>query len=92
MREMHWHPNADGWSFIRDRARITVFASSNTARTFDYTHGDVGIVLKSMGHHVESMGNEELEILEIFKAPKFEGSSLEQWLAATPKEEFVSGS
>ncbi|KAL9070532.1 MAG: hypothetical protein Q9161_004829 [Pseudevernia consocians] len=86
IREMHWHPNADEWSFfIRGRARITVFASSNTARTFDYMPGDVGIVPKSMGHYVENIGDEELEFLEIFKAPKFEDFSLEQWLAATPK-------
>lgn len=37
LREMHWHPNADEWSFfIKGRARVTVFASSGTARTFDY--------------------------------------------------------
>lgn len=44
-RELHWHPNADEWSyFIRGSARVTIFASSSTARTFDYTAGDVGIV------------------------------------------------
>ena len=86
MREMHWHPNADELSFfIRGRACSIVFASSNTARTFDYMPGDVGIAPKSMGHYVENIGDEELEFLEIFKAPKFEDSSLEQWLAATPR-------
>lgn len=86
IREMHWHPNADEWSFfIRGRARITIFASSNTARTFDYLPGDVGIVPKNMGHYVENIGDEDLEFLEIFKAPKFEDFSLEQWLATTPK-------
>lgn len=87
MREMHWHPNADEWSyFIRGRARITIFAGSNTARTFDYTAGDVGIVPKSMGHYVENLSDtEEVEMLEIFRAPKFEDFSLEQWLGTTPK-------
>ncbi|KAE9405490.1 oxalate decarboxylase [Gymnopus androsaceus JB14] len=87
IREMHWHPNADEWSFfIRGRARVTVFASSNMARTFDYSAGDVGIVPKSLGHYVENLSTtEEVEMLEIFKAPKFEDFSLEQWLAATPK-------
>lgn len=38
LREMHWHPNADEWSFfIRGRARVTVFASSGTSRTFSYS-------------------------------------------------------
>ncbi|CAF9937769.1 hypothetical protein IMSHALPRED_000539 [Imshaugia aleurites] len=76
---------ANEWSFfIRGRARITVFASSNTARTFDCMHGDFDNILKSMGHYVENIGDEELGFLEIFKAPKFEDFSLEQWLAATP--------
>jgi len=40
IREMHWHPNADEWSFfIRGRARVTVFGSGETARTFDYMPG-----------------------------------------------------
>ena len=87
MREMHWHPNADEWSyFIHGRARVTVFASSNTARSFDYMPGDVGIVPKSMGHYIENLSDtEEVEMLEIFRAPKFEDFSLEQWLGETPK-------
>lgn len=86
LREMHWHPNADEWSyFIRGRARVTVFASSNSARTFNYMAGDVGIVPKSMGHYVENLSeDEEVEMLEMFRAPRFEDFSLEQWLAATP--------
>lgn len=45
MREMHWHPNADEWSFfIKGRARVTIFAAEGTARTFDYMAGDVGVV------------------------------------------------
>jgi oxalate decarboxylase family bicupin protein len=86
LREMHWHPSADEWSyFIRGRARITIFAASGTARTFNYVAGDVGIVPKGMAHYVENMSDDEpVEFLEIFRAPKFEDFSLEQWLAETP--------
>lgn len=53
LREMHWHPNADEWSFfIKGRARVTIFASEGTARTFDFGPGDVGIVPRNMGHFV----------------------------------------
>ncbi|KAK5459541.1 hypothetical protein LTS15_003670 [Exophiala xenobiotica] len=89
LREMHWHPNADEWSyFIRGRARVTVFASSNSARTFNYMAGDIGIVLcqSRWGHFVENLSEtEEVEMLEMFRAPKFEDFSFEQWLAATPE-------
>ncbi|KAL1859318.1 hypothetical protein Plec18170_002434 [Paecilomyces lecythidis] len=86
LRELHWHPNADEWSFfIRGRARVTVFAASGVSRTFNYVAGDVGIVPKSMAHYVENLSDEEpVEMLEIFRAPKFEDFSLEQWLASTP--------
>lgn len=81
LRELHWHPNADEWSFfIRGKARVTVFAGSGMARTFTYQAGDVGIVPRSLGHYVENVGDEEVEMLEVFRAPKFEDFSLETWL------------
>lgn len=97
LREMHWHPSADEWSFfIRGRARITIFAASGTSRTFDYVAGDVGIVPKGMAHYVENLSQDEpVEFLEIFRAPKFEDFSLEQWLAHAPprmvKEHLFAG-
>lgn len=87
MREMHWHPQADEWSFfIRGRARVTIFASEGNARTFDYGPGDVGIVPKNMGHFIENLSDdEEVEILEIFRSDEFLDFSLFQWMASTPK-------
>lgn len=85
LREMHWHPNADEWSFIiRGKARVTIFASNGNARTFNYQAGDIGIVPKNNAHFVENIGDEPIEMLEVFRAPKFEDFSVEQWLAQTP--------
>lgn len=87
IREMHWHPNADEWNFIiKGRARITIFASEGTARTFDYVAGDVGIVPRNMGHFVENIGDEDVEMLEVFKADEFRDFSLFQWMGETPKK------
>jgi oxalate decarboxylase family bicupin protein len=86
LREMHWHPNADEWSyFIAGRARVTVFGAQGTARTFNYLPGDVGIVPKNMGHFVENIGDEPIEMLEIFRADEFRDFSLFQWLGESPK-------
>ncbi|KAF2717262.1 oxalate decarboxylase [Polychaeton citri CBS 116435] len=87
LREMHWHPNADEWSFfIRGRARVTVFAAEGNARTFDYSAGDVGVVPKNMGHFIENLSDDEpLEVLEIFRADKFQDFSLFQWMGETPQ-------
>lgn len=87
IREMHWHPNADEWSFfLKGRARITIFAAEGTARTFDYMPGDVGIVPRNMGHFVENIGDEPIEMLEVFKADEFRDFSLFQWMGETPKK------
>ncbi|KAK4151119.1 RmlC-like cupin domain-containing protein [Chaetomidium leptoderma] len=88
LREMHWHPNADEWSFfVRGRARVTVFGAEGAARTFDYQPGDVGVVPRNMGHFVENIGedNEEVEMLEIFRADEFRDFSLFQWLGESPR-------
>jgi oxalate decarboxylase family bicupin protein len=86
LREMHWHPNADEWSFfLRGRARVTVFGAEGNARTFDYEPGDVGIVPRNMGHFVENIGDEPIEMLEIFRADEFRDFSLFQWLGETPQ-------
>ncbi|MGA2454714.1 MAG: oxalate decarboxylase family bicupin [Solirubrobacteraceae bacterium] len=87
MREMHWHPNGDEWQYyITGSARMTVFASSGKARTFDYQAGDVGVVPYAMGHYVQNTGGEKLTYLEVFRSDRFADVSLNQWLALTPPE------
>ncbi|KAK4934923.1 hypothetical protein LTR66_015524 [Elasticomyces elasticus] len=87
MREMHWHPTADEWSFvISGRARVTIFASEGNARTQDYQAGDVGIVPRNMGHFIENLSDDEpVELLEIFRADEYTDFSLFDWMASTPR-------
>ena len=86
MREIHWHQNADEWQYyISGRGRMTVFASEDSSRTFDYKAGDVGYVQRSMSHYIENTGTEPLRFLEMFRANKFVDVSLNQWMALTPQ-------
>lgn len=49
--------------------------------------GDVGIMPKFMGYYVGTFSDiEEVEMLEVYKVPKTEGFSLEQWLKETSKK------
>lgn len=90
IREMHWHPSADEWSFfISGRARVTIFAAEGRARTFDYLPGDVGIVPRNMGHFVENIGDEPVEMLEIFRADEFRDVSLFKWMGDTPRKQVI---
>jgi oxalate decarboxylase len=85
MRELHWHPNEDEWQYyISGRGRMTVFASSGKARTFDYQAGDVGYVPFAMGHYIENTGDEPLVFLEMFRSSYFADISLNQWMALIP--------
>ncbi len=87
MRELHWHPNADEWQYyIAGQARMTVFASSAAAQTFDYQAGDVGSVPRAMPHYIENTGKTTLWCLEMFRSAKYEDIPLAQWLAFTPHE------
>src|SRR5258706_198430 len=87
LRELHWHPNTDEWQYyISGQGRMTVFASSGKARTFDYQAGDVGYVPFAMGHYVQNTGTEPLRFLEMFRSPYFADISLNQWMALTSVE------
>lgn len=87
MRELHWHPNADEWQyFIEGQARMTVFAASGNAQTFDFQAGDVGYVPRPMGHYVENTGTTTLRFLALFRSDHYADISLAHWLALTPHE------
>ncbi|KIJ61838.1 hypothetical protein HYDPIDRAFT_115308 [Hydnomerulius pinastri MD-312] len=87
MRELHWHPTEPEWTyFVTGSARITVYASSASAQTFDFQPGDIAYIPPSFGHYVENTGNEPLVFLEIFRSGLFQDISLNQWLALTPPE------
>jgi oxalate decarboxylase len=86
MRELHWHEH-DEWQYhISGSARMTVFASSGKARTFNYQAGDVGYIPKGMAHYVQNLGSEPSRFLEMFRSPRFMDVSLNQWMALTPPE------
>jgi oxalate decarboxylase len=87
LRELHWHPNADEWQyFISGKARMTVVATGNKARTIDFQEGDVGYVQKTLLHYVENTGDTDLVFIEMFKSNQYQDFSLSEWLAHTPPE------
>jgi oxalate decarboxylase len=86
LRELHWHPNASEWQFyIQGSGRMTVFNSSEQARTMDFNANDVGFVPIVAGHYIENTGDTDLIFLEMFAAPEFVDFSLNQWIRRLPK-------
>ncbi|KAF4769299.1 hypothetical protein HAV15_008825 [Penicillium sp. str.  len=87
MREIHWHPTSDEWTFfISGQGRATLFTAPNAATTFDYAGGDVGYFPKSNSHYIENTGDEDLVFVEVLQAPEFTDMALGQWIASTPKQ------
>ena len=47
-----WHPTADEWGyFLEGQGRMTIFASSSNAQTFNYEAGDVSYTPATYGEH-----------------------------------------
>jgi oxalate decarboxylase len=81
LRELHWHPNADEWQYyIQGSGRMTVFFNRATARTIDFHPGDVGYIPQTLGHYIENTGDSDLVFLEMFKTPRYQDFSLNDWL------------
>ncbi|KZT58050.1 oxalate oxidase [Calocera cornea HHB12733] len=87
MRELHWHPTQPEWTyFLSGESRLTSFAASATARTFNYQAGDIAYIPPAYGHYIENLGNTTVKYLEIFNTDIYQDISLTQWLALTPPE------
>lgn len=87
LRELHWHPNANEWQyFIQGKGRMTLFHNKAAARTADFTAGDVGFVPITLGHYIENTGDTDLVFLEMFKTPRYQDISLNDWLTHIPPE------
>ncbi len=85
IREMHWHPNGSEWQYwMKGQGRMTVVFTGSKARTMDFRANDVGFVPSMAGHYIENTGTEDLIFLEMFKAPRYEDISLNQWIARMP--------
>lgn len=86
IRQLHWHPGSDEWQYyIKGHARMTVFGANGRKITRDFGPGDVGYVPQGYGHYIETVGDEECEMLAVFNSGTYEEITLSEWLAKTPK-------
>jgi len=86
MREMHWHPNADEWTYIiAGQGELTVFNTGPNVVTQNFNPGDVGYIKRAYGHYIRNTGSTDLVYLEVFRADRVEDISLTEWLTHTPR-------
>ena len=85
LRQLHWHPNADEWQYyIKGHARMTVFGSKGRKITREFGPGDVGYVPQGYGHYIETVGDDDVEMLAVFNSGTYQEIALTDWLAKTP--------
>ena len=66
---LQWHPTQDEWRyFLEGTGRMTLFASSSNAVTFNYEPGDISYIPATYGHYIENTGNTTLKYLEIWNS------------------------
>jgi oxalate decarboxylase len=87
LREMHWHPNADEWTYwVKGKGRVTAFETGPNAVTLDFNPGDIGYVKRNNGHYVKNVGDTDLVYLEVFRSSYYADVSLSDWLTHSPPE------
>jgi oxalate decarboxylase len=87
MRELHWHPNASEWQlWLSGKGRMTIVMPEGRARTMDFNANDVGFVPAVAGHYIENTGDTDVVFLEMFKSPRFQEFSLNNWIGRMPPE------
>ncbi len=85
MRELHWHPNADEWQYwIKGRGQMTVFETGPKAVTQNFGPGDIGYVKRNNGHYIKNVGDDDVQVLEVFRSSRYADVSLSNWLTHTP--------
>jgi oxalate decarboxylase len=67
---------ADVIAKARSAGRMTIFNTGPNTLTTDFNPGDVGYVKKNLGHYIQNTGDTDLQVLEVFKAPRFMDVSL----------------
>jgi oxalate decarboxylase len=86
MREMHWHPNADEWTYIiAGQGELTVFNTGPNVATQNFNPGDVGYIKRAYGHYIRNTGTTDLVYLEVFRSGQVQDVSLTEWLTHTPR-------
>ncbi len=85
MRKLHWNPNANEWHYyLRGKAQVVSFGSGGRGKLAEFAPGDVAYIPAGFGHAIRNIGDEDLEIVQTWDAPKFEEIDLDKWVHSSP--------
>jgi oxalate decarboxylase len=85
LRELHWHPTADGWQYVLEgKVSVTMFGSGGRYRIETLEKGDVGYIPQGYGHSLENVGDKPCRVLIGFNSGIYEDIDLSAWMAGNP--------
>ncbi|UYH50689.1 cupin domain-containing protein [Candidatus Kirkpatrickella diaphorinae] len=87
MREMHWHPHAAEFGIVLSgTAELTVMCTDGHQKTARLDKNDVWNIPRGQGHCIVNRGAEDLHVLTVYKADRYAGYGLSDWLTHVPVE------
>ncbi len=86
MKELHWNPNASELQYyLKGTGQVSMFGSGGRNRVADVKAGDTAYIPAGYGHAMRNTGDEDLEIIQVWNAGKFEEITLKHWMETAPK-------
>ena len=80
LRELHWHPSSDEWQYvIAGRIRVGLFGSGGRMRIEELGWGDSGYIPSGYGHYIESIGDEDAQVLFGFNSGTHQSIGASEW-------------
>ena len=86
MKELHWNPNASEFQYyLKGTGQVAMFGSGGRGKVADVKAGDSAYIPAGYGHAIRNTGDQDLEIIQVWNAGKFEEITLKHWMATAPK-------
>ncbi len=86
MLELHWHPNSNELNyFLRGEAAVSLFGSGGRSGVTTFSPGDLAYYPQGFGHAIHNIGDEDLEIVQVWDNGAFEEIRLRDWVRASPR-------
>ncbi len=86
MKELHWNPNANELQYyLQGTGQIATFGSGGRGRAEAVKAGDSAYIPAGYGHAMVNTGTEDLVMVQVWDAGKFQEIALKHWMDSAPK-------
>jgi oxalate decarboxylase len=85
LHKLHWHPNANEMIyFLRGKGQVALFGSGGRGKVAQCGAGDIAYLPRGFGHAIRNVGDEDLEMVQVWDNGRFEEIKLDQLVRLSP--------